>query len=159
MDDLEPDDESVNTPLVSHFLSSDDDSDDGEVPNELEEYRNARKLCRNKIINSIDGDDLTFQYMIGLRKFVAYFDPFLPTNIITHKAYSTIMVEKLKSTRRNFVAIVRDVYVFGESFTYVTDFVVLEDIGEFIVSPEYQVDDDMKEWLIKGHVSIDEGVT
>ncbi|GJW45384.1 hypothetical protein Tco_0074183 [Tanacetum coccineum] len=38
MDDLEPDDESVDTPLVSPFLDSDDDSDDGEVLNELEEY-------------------------------------------------------------------------------------------------------------------------
>ncbi|GJY02872.1 hypothetical protein Tco_0361024 [Tanacetum coccineum] len=36
--DLGPDDESVDTPLVSPFLDSDDDSDDGEVLNELEEY-------------------------------------------------------------------------------------------------------------------------
>ncbi|GJS26585.1 hypothetical protein Tco_0487205 [Tanacetum coccineum] len=41
MDDLKPDDESVDTPLVSPFLDSDDDSDDGEVLNELEEYGNA----------------------------------------------------------------------------------------------------------------------
>nr|GEZ96452.1 hypothetical protein [Tanacetum cinerariifolium] len=34
---------------------------------------------------------------------------------------------------RNLGAIVRDVYVFVGSFTYVTDFVVLEDRGEFIV--------------------------
>ncbi|GKA92333.1 hypothetical protein Tco_0814258 [Tanacetum coccineum] len=33
MDDLEPDDESVDTPLVSLFLDSDDDSDDDEVLN------------------------------------------------------------------------------------------------------------------------------
>ncbi|GKG25855.1 hypothetical protein Tco_0399001, partial [Tanacetum coccineum] len=39
--DLEPNDESVDIPLVSHFLDSDDDSDDGEVLNELEEYSNA----------------------------------------------------------------------------------------------------------------------
>ncbi|GKE75748.1 hypothetical protein Tco_1537789 [Tanacetum coccineum] len=38
VDDLDPDDESVDTPLVSPFLDSDDDSDDGEVLNELEEY-------------------------------------------------------------------------------------------------------------------------
>ncbi|GKC14236.1 hypothetical protein Tco_1011018 [Tanacetum coccineum] len=54
--------------------------------------------------------------------------------IITRKAYNTIMVEGLESTGRNLVAVVRDVYVFVGSFTYVTDFVVLEDIGEFIVS-------------------------
>ncbi|GKA26633.1 hypothetical protein Tco_0712742, partial [Tanacetum coccineum] len=67
-------------------------------------------------------------------KFIAYFDLFLLMNIITRKAYNTIMVEGLlKSTGRNLVAIVRDVYVFVGSFTYVTDFVVLEDIWEFIV--------------------------
>ncbi|GJT65551.1 hypothetical protein Tco_1017031 [Tanacetum coccineum] len=38
VDDLEPDDESVDTPLVSPLLDSDDDSSDGEVLNELEEY-------------------------------------------------------------------------------------------------------------------------
>ncbi|GJU92671.1 zf-CCHC domain-containing protein [Tanacetum coccineum] len=38
MDDLEPGDKSIDTPLVSHFLDSGDDYDDGEVLNELEEY-------------------------------------------------------------------------------------------------------------------------
>ncbi|GJX56759.1 hypothetical protein Tco_0286656 [Tanacetum coccineum] len=103
VDDLELDNESVDTPLVSPFLDSDDDSDDGEVLNELEEYGNAGQLCRQRAINSFDGDDLAFQCMIGFRKFVAYFDPFLPMNIITR------------------------------SFTYITDFVMLEDIGEFIL--------------------------
>ncbi|GKB56542.1 homeodomain-like protein, partial [Tanacetum coccineum] len=106
VDDLEPDDGLVDTPLVSPFL----DLDDEEVLNELEEYGNAGK------------------------KFVAYFDPFLPMNIITRKAYNTIMVDGLGSTWRNLVAIVKDVYVFVGSFTYIIDFVVLEDIGEFIVS-------------------------
>ncbi|GJV13666.1 hypothetical protein Tco_1355207 [Tanacetum coccineum] len=46
---------------IKQFLNdSDDDSDDGEVLNELEEYGNARKLCRKKIIYRIDGDDLAF---------------------------------------------------------------------------------------------------
>ncbi|GJU71379.1 hypothetical protein Tco_1262784 [Tanacetum coccineum] len=60
VDDLEPDDESVDTPLVSPFLDSDDDSDDGEVLNGLEEYGNAGQLCRQRAINSFDGDDLAF---------------------------------------------------------------------------------------------------
>ncbi|GJZ05490.1 hypothetical protein Tco_0539283 [Tanacetum coccineum] len=87
--------------------SLDDEPDDGEVLNELNEYGNARNFYRN---------------------------PFLPMNIITRKAYNAIMVEGLENTRRNLVAIVRDVYVFVGSFTYVTDFIVIEDIGEFIVS-------------------------
>ncbi|GJR70758.1 hypothetical protein Tco_0016823 [Tanacetum coccineum] len=130
--DLEFDDESVDTPLVSPFPYSDNNSNDGEVLNELIEYENIRMICREKAINSFEGDDLAFQCMNGFRKFVAYFDPFLPMNIITRKAYNTIMVEGLESTGKNLVVVVRDVYVFVGSFTYITDFVVLEDIGEFI---------------------------
>ncbi|GJR35717.1 hypothetical protein Tco_1211401 [Tanacetum coccineum] len=115
MDDLEPDDESVNTPLVSPFLDSDDDSNDGEVLNELEEYGNAGQLCRQRAINSFDGDDLAFQ------------------------SYNTIIVEGLESTGKNLVAIVRDVSVFVGSFTYITDFVILEDIGEFILRDMVEV--------------------
>ncbi|GKF15961.1 hypothetical protein Tco_0057423, partial [Tanacetum coccineum] len=139
MDDLEPDEESVDTPLFSPFLDSDDDSDDGEVLNELEEYGNALKLCRQRAINSFDGDDLAFQCMIGFRKFVAYFNPFLPMNIITHKAYNTIMVKGLESTGNNLVAIVWDVYVFVGSFTYITDFVILENIEVFILRDMVEV--------------------
>ncbi|GJX35459.1 DNA-directed DNA polymerase [Tanacetum coccineum] len=68
------------------------DSDDSEVLNELIEYENVGMLRQKKAINSFDGDDLAFQCMIGFRKSVAYFDPFLPMNIITRKAYNTIMV-------------------------------------------------------------------
>ncbi|GKE97276.1 hypothetical protein Tco_1582131 [Tanacetum coccineum] len=134
MDDLESEDELINTPPVSPVLDSDDESDNSEVIGELEEYGNAGNFYPNKIINNHDGEDLAFTCMIGFRKFVAYFDPFLPINIIMRKAYNTIMVEGLESTGRNLVTVVRDIYVFVGSFIYVTDFVVLEDIGEFIVS-------------------------
>ncbi|GJT50477.1 hypothetical protein Tco_0976634 [Tanacetum coccineum] len=115
MNDLESDDESVDTPLVSPFSHSDNDSNGGEVLNELIEYENVGMLRQEKAINSFDGDDLAFQCMIGFRKFVAYFNPFLPMNIITRNAYNTIKVEGLESTRRNLVAVVRDVYVFVDS--------------------------------------------
>ncbi|GKB27680.1 hypothetical protein Tco_0867081, partial [Tanacetum coccineum] len=134
INDPESDDGSVDTPLVSPFPHSDNDSDDEEVLNELSEYENARTLHRERIINSFNMDDLAFECMIGFRKFTAYLDPFLPMNIISRKAYNTIMVDRLEGTRKNLVAIVRDVYVFVRTFTYITDFVVLKDIGEFIMS-------------------------
>ncbi|GJY97402.1 hypothetical protein Tco_0514312 [Tanacetum coccineum] len=118
MNNLEPDDESIDTPLVSPLLDSDDDSDDGEVLNTI--------MVEGQLIGRI-------------WKFVAYFDPFLPMNINTRKAYNTIMVEGLESTRKNLVAIVRDVYVFIGSFTYITDFVILEDRGEFILRDMVEV--------------------
>ncbi|GJY21759.1 hypothetical protein Tco_0394325 [Tanacetum coccineum] len=60
-DDLESDNESIDTPLVSLFLDSDDKLDDGEVLNGLDEYENAGNLYPNRIIDSMDGDDLAFQ--------------------------------------------------------------------------------------------------
>ncbi|GKA69414.1 hypothetical protein Tco_0775478 [Tanacetum coccineum] len=134
INDPESDDGSVDTPLISPFPHSDNDSDDEEVLNELSEYENAGTLRRERIINSLNEDDLAFECMIGFRKFTAYLDPFLPMNIISRKAYNTIIVDRLEGTGKNLVAIVRDVYVFFGSFTYIMDFFVLKDIGEFIMS-------------------------
>ncbi|GJU57595.1 hypothetical protein Tco_1235361 [Tanacetum coccineum] len=44
MDDLESEDELIDTPLISPFLDSDDESHNGEVLNELDEYENERKV-------------------------------------------------------------------------------------------------------------------
>ncbi|GJZ98286.1 hypothetical protein Tco_0670739, partial [Tanacetum coccineum] len=52
----ESDDEAVDTPLVSPFPHSDNDSDDKEVLNELSEYENAGTLCWERIINSFSWD-------------------------------------------------------------------------------------------------------
>nr|GEU88300.1 reverse transcriptase domain-containing protein [Tanacetum cinerariifolium] len=98
MNDSESDDGSGDTPLVFPFPHSDNESDDEEVLNELSEYENAGTLRREIIINSFDGDDLAFECMIGFRKFTAYLDPFLPTSIISRKAYNTIMVDRLEGT-------------------------------------------------------------
>ncbi|GKD48715.1 hypothetical protein Tco_1277691 [Tanacetum coccineum] len=73
-DNLESDEESGETPLVSPFPHSDNDSDDEEVLKEL-----------------------------SFRKFTAYLDPFLPMNIISRKAYNTIMVEGLEGTGKSLV--------------------------------------------------------
>ncbi|GJX90072.1 hypothetical protein Tco_0343398 [Tanacetum coccineum] len=128
------DDDAIDTPLVSPFPHSENDSDEYEVLNELIEYENTGTLRQERIINSLDRDDLAFECMIGFRKFTAYLGPFLPMNIILRKAYNTIMINGLEGTGKNLVAVVKDVYMFVGSFTYITDFVVLEDVGEFIMS-------------------------
>ncbi|GKB57065.1 hypothetical protein Tco_0913251 [Tanacetum coccineum] len=99
MNNLESDDDAIDTPLVSPFPPSDNDSDDDEALNEL------------------------------IEKFTAYLDPFLPMNIISRKAYNTIMINGSDETGKNLVAVIKDVYVFVGSFSYITDFVVLEDIA------------------------------
>nr|GEU86282.1 hypothetical protein [Tanacetum cinerariifolium] len=88
MNDLEPDDESVDTPLISPFPHL------------------------NELID----------------KFTAYLDHFLPMNIISRKAYDTIMVEALEGTGKNLVAIVKDVYViFDEKKLGSSEEVLLDD--------------------------------
>nr|GEV82266.1 hypothetical protein [Tanacetum cinerariifolium] len=139
INDLESNDELVDTPLVSLFLHSENDSDDSEILNELIEYENARTLRQEIIINRSDGDDLAFQCMIGFRKFTAYLNPFLPMNVISRKAYNRIMVEGPEGTGKNLIAIVKDVYMCVRSFTYITNYIVLEDIGEFIMSDMAEV--------------------
>ncbi|GJT20385.1 hypothetical protein Tco_0890322 [Tanacetum coccineum] len=65
IDDLESDIESYETPLVSPFLDSDEESDDGKVIDESNEYRNTWNFYHNKTINSFDENDLAFLCMIG----------------------------------------------------------------------------------------------
>ncbi|GJZ39834.1 hypothetical protein Tco_0586397 [Tanacetum coccineum] len=147
--------------LLNHFTDqpnktsiNDSESDNGSRETPL--YENAGTLHRERIISSSDRDDLAFECMIGFRKFTAYLDPFLPMNIISRKAYNTIMVERLEETGKNLVAIVRDVYVFVRSFTYVIDFFILEDIGEFIMSDMAKVIFDEKKLGSSLEVSLDD---
>ncbi|GJS65437.1 hypothetical protein Tco_0680001 [Tanacetum coccineum] len=106
---------------ISAFVDSrleNNDSDDGEVLNEL--------IC---VVN------------VGLES-VAYLTPSYQWNHISRKApTNTIMVEGLESTRKNLVAVIRDVYVFVGSFTYITDFVVIFDEKKLGSSQEVSLDD------------------
>ncbi|GKC64821.1 hypothetical protein Tco_1097419 [Tanacetum coccineum] len=111
MNNLRSDDETGETPLVSPFPHSDNDSNEDEVLNELIEYENARTLRRERIINSLDRDDLAFECMIGFRKFTAYLDPFLPMNIISRKAYNTIMINGLSGRGKKTSFGVKEDYV------------------------------------------------
>ncbi|GJS10735.1 hypothetical protein Tco_0367531 [Tanacetum coccineum] len=123
-DDIISDAESMDTPLVSPFLDSYDKSNDGEVVNNI--YLNEEYFSRQ--ISRFCERDLAFSCMIGFRGFVAYFDPNLSMNIITHKSINTIMANQLASGDNNFVAIVSNVQVFVGSFTYTTDLTVFQDI-------------------------------
>ncbi|GJX11874.1 zf-CCHC domain-containing protein [Tanacetum coccineum] len=71
VDGFEPDNESVDTPLVSPFLDLDDNFDDGEVLNELEEYDNARQLfCQRKLIVRWGDDFGILMHVLSLVDFL-----------------------------------------------------------------------------------------
>ncbi|GJZ77403.1 hypothetical protein Tco_0642075 [Tanacetum coccineum] len=61
-----------------------------------------------------------------------YFDSVLAINVISRVDLNTIKVNEIEYRENNPVAIVKNVHVFVRSFTYLTDFVVLEAIGKFI---------------------------
>ncbi|GJT73094.1 hypothetical protein Tco_1032380 [Tanacetum coccineum] len=113
--DLESDAEFVDTPLVSHFLDSNYESNDSEVINDI--YGNTAYCDHDRRINKFDIRDLAFPCIQGSRQFVAYFEPNLSMKIIKQKAFTTIMGKELVSRNDNFVAIVRNVHVFVGSFT------------------------------------------
>nr|GEY39631.1 zf-CCHC domain-containing protein/DUF4219 domain-containing protein/UBN2 domain-containing protein [Tanacetum cinerariifolium] len=73
MDDSESDTESYETPLVSPFLDSDDESDDGEVINELNESiaLKARKESSDDDSSTSDSEDK--EYGMSVRDFNKFF--------------------------------------------------------------------------------------
>ncbi|GKC03631.1 hypothetical protein Tco_0995241 [Tanacetum coccineum] len=187
MDDLEPNDKSVDTPLVSPFLDSNDDYDDGEVLNELEEYGNAGKLCRQRVINSLDESftyitdfvvledirefilrdmaevvmgkqfrkvtKLEYACAKGLMSFTKIFDNYtfqMPRTIHRFKSWGHVSWSKIPPI---LVLSQRDL---------INEFMNAYEKNKFMyknclnLGPEYQVDESMKEWLIRGHVIFDE---
>ncbi|GJX08073.1 hypothetical protein Tco_0196005 [Tanacetum coccineum] len=77
--DLKFDVESDDTPLVSHFLASDEESDDGEVINDMNECENTSYYDMvgrfNTIITSLKALDEGFSSKSYVRKFLKAFNP------------------------------------------------------------------------------------
>ncbi|GJW50617.1 hypothetical protein Tco_0091968 [Tanacetum coccineum] len=115
------------TPLVSPFLDSDDESDDGEVLNELDEYGNAGFFLPG-----------TFTYIFRMPRMIPRLKNFNWSKVppILELSQQDLMSGHRYSDEKN-------------KFMYKNC---------LNLCPDYQVDEDMKEWLIRGHVSID-GVT
>lgn len=76
--------------------------------------------------------NMQFPCKIGYRSFDAYLNSSLPINIISRANYNKIMVKELENLGDNIVARVEPLHVFVGSFVYLVDFMVMEDLGEFI---------------------------
>ncbi|GJU63106.1 hypothetical protein Tco_1244941 [Tanacetum coccineum] len=182
INDPETDDGSVETPLISPFPHSDNDSDDKEVLIELSEYENAGTLRRERIINSLNEDDLAFECMIedigefimsdmaevlmgrpfrkitklkydvarGLVSFTKIFDTYInrmPRTIPRLKNFNWSKVLPLLELSQNDL-------MNGFRHHYEKNKFMYKNCLN--LGPEYQVDENMKEWLIRGHVIFDE---
>ena len=63
----------------------------------------------------------------------------LPMNLISRANYNKIMVNELEYKGENVVARVEPLHVFVGSFVYLVDFMVMENLGDFIDSTLTQV--------------------
>ncbi|GKD72667.1 homeodomain-like protein [Tanacetum coccineum] len=69
---------------------------------------------------------------IGFVNFDPYIKPQSLFNIMSQKAYNSIMKHELVYTRNNMVGFARNLHVFIEGHQFLIDFIILENINEFV---------------------------
>ncbi|GJZ33888.1 hypothetical protein Tco_0579324 [Tanacetum coccineum] len=182
MNNLESNDESVDILLVSPFPHSDNDLNDGEVLNELIEYENVGMLRRKRAINSsftyimdfvvledigefilinkakvVMGKPfrkitkLEYDCAKGLMSFNRIMDNYIfrmPHTILRFKRWGHISWSKIPPI---LVLSERDLTNRFKNAYEKNKFMYKNCLNQ---GPECQVDESMKEWLIRGHCMI-----
>ena len=125
-----------------YYSDSDEDLDDCGVINEnrMDDVVDPIRYVdpRTRIENDISFN-MQFPCKIGFRSFDAHLNSSLPMNIISRSEYNKIMVNELEYKGDNIVARVNTLHVFVGSFVYLVEFVVMENLGEFIDNKLTQV--------------------
>nr|GEU98708.1 homeodomain-like protein [Tanacetum cinerariifolium] len=76
--------------------------------------------------------NLHVTFKIGFVNFNPYINPYCPFNIISRVAYNTIMTRELVYTKNNIVGLARNLNVFIGYHKFLIDFIVVENICEFV---------------------------
>ncbi|GKD13456.1 hypothetical protein Tco_1197863 [Tanacetum coccineum] len=138
IDSIVSDAESVDTPLVSPFLNSDDESDDGEVINDI--YLNTEYF--------------DMQISLSFEDIGKYIESELSKVVIGKPSKDLTYLEDDCSKVPPLLVLSEGDRMSGLKYPYEKNKLMYKD--SLNLGPEYQVDEDMKEWLILGHVSIHE---
>ena len=69
---------------------------------------------------------------IGYADFHPFVDTSSPVNIISKECYNKVMSKELEYKGNNFLGIATNVHVFVGRHTFLVDFVVLDDVSEFV---------------------------
>ncbi|GJT68478.1 homeodomain-like protein [Tanacetum coccineum] len=77
-------------------------------------------------------DNLQLSCKIGFVNFNPYFEPQTPFNIMYRKAYNTIMNHELVYSEINMVGLAKNLHVFIGNHQFLVDFIILENISEFV---------------------------
>ena len=154
-----------NDHRISPFYYSDSDEDlgDGDIINvgRNEEEMNPLKYFYPRTRNEKDSlFNMQFPCKIGYRSFDAYLNSSLPMNIILCANFNKIMLNEPEYQGNNIVARIEPLHVFVGSFMYLVDFMVMENLGEFIDDKLTQIifgkpfkrltnlDEKLMDWLI-----------
>jgi hypothetical protein len=140
MEESDHDDDHRASPF--YYSDSDEDLDDGDVINEDrmdDEVDPLRCVDPRTRVENNNPFNMQFPCKIGFRSFDAYLNSSLPMNIISRSEYNKIMVDELEYKGDNIIARAMSLHVFVGNFVYPVEFVVMENLGEFIDSKLTQV--------------------
>ncbi|GKB16937.1 homeodomain-like protein [Tanacetum coccineum] len=106
-----------------------DDLDPGILSNEKAKTEFLKSSGR---IHLHSPDNLQLSCKIGFVNFNPYFKPQTPFNIMSRKAYNTIMNHELMYSGINMVGLAKNLHVFIGNHQFLVDFIILENISEFV---------------------------
>ncbi|GJT37731.1 putative reverse transcriptase domain-containing protein [Tanacetum coccineum] len=110
--------------VVEEFRTMDEDLDTG-----IDDYPS---YCdHDKKIHIDCAHNLKFSCMIGFEFTHVNFFPLLYVNVMSKKFYNSIMKDKMMYKGDNVVGALMNVPIFVETFSVMTDFVVLEDLDAY----------------------------
>ncbi|GJY16698.1 homeodomain-like protein [Tanacetum coccineum] len=106
-----------------------DDLDPGILTNEKAKTEFLKSGSRIHLHNP---DNLQLSYKIGFVNFNPYVKPQTPFNVMSKKAYNTIMKHKLRYSGINMVRLAKILHVFIGNHQFLVDFIILKNISEFV---------------------------
>ncbi|GKC61078.1 homeodomain-like protein [Tanacetum coccineum] len=122
--------------ILDDFVEMDnvrDNLDLGELSNEATNSPVKPKFLSNRYTIHLHSPyNLQITCKIGFVNFDPYIEPQSPFNIMSRKAYNSIMKHELVYTGNNMVMLARNLHVFVEGHQFLTDFIILENINEFM---------------------------
>nr|GEW80262.1 homeodomain-like protein [Tanacetum cinerariifolium] len=103
--------------------------DDDKITNRNRDYPSFNDLDRK--IHVDDAYNLRFFCMISYEHVDANFIPFLSINMMSKRFYNSIIKDKLEFKGKSVVGAFMNAHIFVGTFSVVTDFAVIEDMGHY----------------------------
>ncbi|GJT92255.1 hypothetical protein Tco_1081100 [Tanacetum coccineum] len=117
---------------LEEFVDIDDMWDDLDLGILSNEKATTEFLKSGDKIHLHSLDNLQLSCKIGFVSFNPYFVPQTPFNIISRKAYNSIMNHEIMYSGINMVGLAKNLLVFIGNHQFLVDFIILKNISEFM---------------------------